>query len=260
MPIRKSHSRPMLRLRFVWTMAACGALAVGLSMQPWAVAAQSIYSCIDSAGKRLTSDRPIRECHAREQRVLNSDGTVKTILPPNMTADERADYEARERKEAQQQAAQQEALRRDRNLMRRYPNEASHRKARESALDDVRKSLDRSERRLADLAAERKPLMDEAEFYKGRALPAKLRQQMDANDAAVDAQRSLMQNQEAELVRINALYDVELTRLKRLWAGAAPGSLGPLPTTAPPPQATQTSTPAPSSTVKVSPTSSSAPR
>ncbi len=260
MPALKMHPRPMPGWRFVWALATCGALAVVLTLKPQAALAQSIYSCVDSSGKRLTSDRPIRECHTREQRVLNSDGTVKAILPPTMTSEERADYEARERKEAQLQAAQQEALRRDRNLMRRYPNEASHRKAREAALDDVRKSLDRSERRLADLAGERKPLADEAEFYKGKALPAKLRQQMDANDAAVDAQRSLVQNQEAELVRINALYDVELTRLKRLWAGAAPGSLGPLPAPTSAPQAAQTSAPAPSATVKVSPTSSSAPR
>ena len=255
MPTLKIHARPMFSPRLALAVLTYGALAVVFTLKPSAVLAQSIYSCVDSSGKRLTSDRPIRECHTREQRVLNSDGTVKTILPPAMTADERADYEARERKESQQQAAQQEALRRDRNLMRRYPNEASHRNAREAALDDVRKALDRSERRLSDLAGERKPLMDEAEFYKGKPMPAKLRQQMDANDAAVEAQRSLVQNQEAELVRINALYDVELTRLKRLWAGAAPGTLGPLPTPTSTPQAAQTG-----ATVKVSPTSSSTPR
>ena len=38
-----------------------------------------------------------------------------------------------------------------------------------------------------------------------------------------------MQNQHAEEVRINNLYDVELERLKRLWAGAPPGSMGVLP-------------------------------
>ena len=250
----------MLNVRLLLAVVTCGVLVLGLTPKPQGALAQSIYSCVDSSGKRLTSDRPIRECHTREQRVLNSDGTVKTILPPAMTSEERADYEARERKEAQLQAAQQEALRRDRNLMRRYPNEAGHRKAREAALDDLRKSLDLSEQRLADLASERKPLMDEAEFYKGRALPAKLRQQMDANDAAVEAQRSLVLNQESELVRINALYDVELTRLKRLWAGAAPGSLGPLSTPTPAPQATEATAPAPSATVKFSPTSSSTPR
>jgi hypothetical protein len=239
-------------------MVLAAVLAAVLVTPATPAQAQGIYSCVDGSGKRITSDRPIRECHTREQRVLNADGTVRTILPPTLSAEERAEQEARERQEAQKQAAQQEALRRDRNLMRRFPNEASHHKARESALDDVRKSLDRSERRLTDLAAERKPLMDEAEFYKGKPLPAKLRQQMDANDAAVDAQRALMLNQEAELVRINAIYDVELTRLKRLWAGALPGSLGPLPA----PQAAATSATGSAAKVApaVTPTSSSTPR
>ena len=38
-----------------------------------------------------------------------------------------------------------------------------------------------------------------------------------------------MQNQQTEIVRINALYDAELARLKKLWGGAPAGSLGPLP-------------------------------
>jgi hypothetical protein len=190
--------------------------------------AQTIYSCVDASGKRLTSDRPIPECHTRDQRVHNADGSVRTVLPPALSPDERAELEARERQATAERMAQQEALRRDRSLLRRYPSEPPHKKAREAALDDVRKSVARSEQRLADLSVERKPLMDEAEFYKGKSLPAKLRQQMDANDAAVDAQRTLVQNTQEEIFRINALYDVELTRLKRLWAGAVPGSLGPI--------------------------------
>jgi hypothetical protein len=86
-----------------------------------------------------------------------------------------------------------------------------------------------SELRLRDLSIERKPLLDEAEFYKGRPLPPKLRNAMDANDAAMDAQRSAAGNQEAEISRINRLYDAELDRLRALWAGAPAGSLGPLP-------------------------------
>ncbi len=53
--------------------------------------------------------------------------------------------------------------------------------------------------------------------------------QLDANEASLDAQRSLIQNQQAEVVRINGLYDAELARLKKLWAGAPAGSLGPPP-------------------------------
>jgi hypothetical protein len=37
-----------------------------------------------------------------------------------------------------------------------------------------------------------------------------------------------MLSQEAELDRVNRFYDSELARLKQLWAGALPGSMGPL--------------------------------
>lgn len=187
-----------------------------------------IYSCIDAQGRRLTSDRPIPDCSSREQRVLNRDGSVQRVVPPTLTADERAEREAAERRADVARAAQADAVRRDRNLVARFPNEAAHRKSREAALDTVRLAMKATELRVRELAAERKPLLDEAEFYKGRPMPGRLKQQFDANDAGVDAQRQSAATQEAELVRINKLYDLELERLRQLWTGARPGSLPPL--------------------------------
>lgn len=192
-------------------------------------AGPGIYTCVDDKGNKLTSDRPIPACIAREQRVLNRDGSLRRIVPPTLSADERAEQEAIERRAAMARAAQADAVRRDRNLMARFPNEAAHRKAREAALDTVRVAIKATEQRQAELSAARKPLEDEAEFYKGRPLPLRLKQAIDANDAAVDAQRSAAQNQEAEMVRINRLYDNELAHLRQLWGGAQPGSIGPVP-------------------------------
>jgi hypothetical protein len=192
-----------------------------------------IYTCTDDHGRKLTSDRPIPDCNAREQRILNKDGSLKTVQPPTLTGDERAEAEARERKAVEARAMQADAARRDRNLMTRYRTEEAHNAARAAALDTVRMAMKTTEARLVDLARERKPLEDEAEFYKGKPLPARLKTQIDANDAAVDAQRGAAQTQEAELDRVNRLYDAELARLRRLWAGALPGSLGPLPPFAP---------------------------
>jgi hypothetical protein len=212
------------------------ALAVGV-MAPALTQAQStprsggtgaIYSCTDDRGRKLTSDRPIAECAAKEQRVLNSDGSLRTIHPPTLTAEERAAKEVAERRAAEARAALADAARRDRNLMSRYRSEAAHGKAREAALDALRAAMRGTELRLQTLADERKPLLDEAEFYKGRALPPKLKQQLDANDAASEAQRAAAGTQQAELERVNRLYDAELDRLRRLWAGAVPGSMGPL--------------------------------
>jgi hypothetical protein len=198
-----------------------------------------IYTCIDDKGRRLTSDRPIADCVHKEQQLLNRDGSLRQVVPPTLTSDERADKEAREKKAAEERVTQQDAIRRDRNLLMRFPNEAAHQKAREAAADPVRLAIKATEARLRDLNAERKPLLEEAEFYVGKPLPTKLKLQIDANDAALDAQRTSAANQSVELDRINALYDAELERLKKLWAGAMPGSLGPLPTTPPAPRSAQ---------------------
>jgi hypothetical protein len=206
------------------------AAATGAAAQQAAPAGASgvIYSCIDDNGRRITADRPITDCNAKAQRILNRDGSLKAVHPPTLTADERAALEAEERKRAEARAAQADAARRDRNLLARYPNEAPHRKAREAALDSVRLATRVTEQRLRDLAAERKPLEAEAEFYAGKPLPPKLRAQFDANEAATEAQNDARLQQQAELDRINRLYDAELARLKLLWAGAVPGSLGPI--------------------------------
>lgn len=187
-------------------------------------ASPSIYTCVDANGKRRTADRPIFECNAVEQRILNADGSVKRVVQPRQTLDERNESETRDRAVALARANRQDAIRRDRNLLVRYPDEAAHRKARGAALDDLRKSLAQSDLRLKTLAAERKPLIDESEFYVGRQLPIKLRLAIDSNDALVQAQNSLVQNLRIEAMRINTLFDTEHDRLVRLWAGAAPGS------------------------------------
>ena len=190
--------------------------------------AQDIYTCIDPQGRRLTSDRPIVDCTGREQRVLNRDGSLQRVIPPTLTADERTQREATERRADQARAAQADAVRRDRNLIARFPDEAAHRRAREAALDTVRLAIKGTELRMRELATERKPLREEAEFYQGRQLPVRLKQLIDANDAGMAALRQATINQELELVRINRLYDQELDRLRHLWSGAPPGSLPPV--------------------------------
>ena len=228
---RHEHSVAAPDTRRVAVVAAWVLLAVALAWWQAPARAQQaaggggIYTCIDDKGKQRTADRPIAECSDREQRILNKDGSVKRILPPTLTSEERADREAQERKAAEEKAAYNDAVRRDRNLKSRFPNEAAHNKARESALEAVRVAMRASQQRIKELETERKPLKEESEFYRGRQLPARLRQQLEANETSVAAQRDLIQTQEAELVRINRIYDQELEHLRKLWKGAPPGSI-----------------------------------
>lgn len=201
---------------------------------PWAAAQASsagIYTCIDAKGRRLTSDRPIPECLDRAQDLRNKDGSVRAKVPPSLTAEERAAQEEAARAELARDAARKDALRHDRNLLTRYPDEAAHDKAREAALEPLQQALKGVEKRLAALETEQKALGDEAEFYKGKDLPRKLKVRFDDNKTSLEAQRSSAANHQSEIGRINARYDEELARLRKLWNGAAPGSLGPAPST-----------------------------
>ena len=79
-----------------WRTLACG---VGVLGAAWAASAQAqgIYSCIDAKGRRITSDRPIVECLDREQELRGKTGTVREVLPPSYTREERARLEEKAR-------------------------------------------------------------------------------------------------------------------------------------------------------------------
>lgn len=189
----------------------------------------AIYVCVDDHGQVITRDRYIAECRHKEQRVLNRDGSLRRVLPPTLTAEERAQLDAAERAAREAQAAQQDTIKYDRLLKTRYPNEAAHKRAREAALVASRAAIESAETRLRELAVERKRLADEADFYRGRLVPARLKQQIDGNEGQAEAQRNSIKNVQDEQERINKRFDVELERLRRLWKGAQAGSLGPPP-------------------------------
>ena len=192
------------------TGALAAAVICGLTSPPAARAVEPtprIYQCVLPDGRRVTSDKPIVECMnaGKSQRELNLDGSEKGIVEAPLTEDEKAERDLIRRQREAERTAYDIEVRRDRDMVKRFPSEAAHGKAREKSLDDVASAVRISEARIKLLLLDRKPLLDEAEFYIGKPLPTKLKLAIDANDAALEAQRSLVQNQQTEVIRINAL-------------------------------------------------------
>ena len=179
-----------------------------------------IYTCIDSKGRKLTADRPIAECNDREQKVLNPSGTVKAKVGPSLTAQERADQEAKDKRDAEERERTQEEKRRDRALLIRYPNKGVHDQERSEALAQINVVIKAASTRLEELARQRKALDDEMEFYKKdpSKAPAYLRRQVEESNQSQSVQKKFIAEQEAEVRRVNLRFDDELTRLKPLWA------------------------------------------
>jgi hypothetical protein len=184
-----------------------------------AMAWGQIYTCIDAKGRKLTSDRPIAECADRDQKELNSSGTVKRTVKPVMTADEQRAADEKERQETEERLRQNEEKRKDRALLTRYPNRASHDKERNEALAQVDEVMKAATKRIGELALQRKAIDTELEFYKKNPtkIPFSLKRQIEDNDASVAVQKRFIVDQEAEKKRTNMRFDDELVRLKTLW-------------------------------------------
>lgn len=187
---------------------------------------QSIYTCVDARGRRITADRPIVECLDRDQTEMTKSGTVKRVLQPSMTADEREVYEEKIRQELMEQNRRAEERRRNRALLARYPNKAIHDKDRAEALQSLDSATESAKARLVTLQIDKKKFDDEMEFYRKDTskAPYRLRQQVTDNQVSIEAQHRFLEGQTSEAARINARFDEELAILKDLWLARAMSS------------------------------------
>lgn len=215
--------------RFIRALCLAGA-CLGSVTAPLPARAQngmgepgSIYTCVDAQGRTLTSDRLIAACSDREQRELSPSGATRRIIEPAWTAEELAAREAR-RREAQEVAQRlREERRRDRALLARYPNLATHERERKEALKQVDAVLDAASQRIGELAKTRRQLDSEMEFYARdpSKAPASLQRQRADNDHAAAVQRRFVEEQQAEKRRVDARFDEQLERLRKLWGPQA---------------------------------------
>ena len=184
-----------------------------------ACAQGGIYTCTDAKGRRLTSDRPIMDCIDREQTQLSPGGKVVRKIGPSLTAEERVIEEEKQRKVLEEKARLDDEKRRDRALLSRFPDRASHDKERAIALAVVANVVEAAERRVSELQWQRKKLERELEFFKGdvKLAPVNVKRQLEENEQQLAGQKRFIANQEEEKKRINARFDEELTRLRPQW-------------------------------------------
>lgn len=211
-------SRHIAAVALASAFAALGAPAVHAQGN-----AQSIYTCIDSKGRRITSDRPIVDCLDREQQRLGKTGTVREVIPPSYTREEREKLEAQRRAEAEKEARIQEEKRRDRALLVRYPNQAVHDKERQEALSQIDEVISAVNKREVALVAQRKDIDTEFEFYSSdpNKAPMWLKRKREDNEKQMEVQKRFLADQMQEKQRVNARFDEELVKLKQLWAEQA---------------------------------------
>ncbi len=205
-------------------VALGGSLGAGVWAQTPQQSVGGVYTCVDAKGRKLTADRPIPECTDREQKILNPSGTVKAKVGPTLTAQERADHEAREKREIEERNRTVDEKRRDRALLIRYPSKAIHDQERQEALMQIGVVIQAAQRRLDELGKQRIAIDEEMEFYKKdpAKAPAYVRRQQEENINSQQVQRRFIAEQESEIKRVNSRFDDELVRLRQLWTTMTP--------------------------------------
>jgi len=152
---------------------------------------------------------------------MNRDGSLKRIIPPPLTAEQRKAEQDEQRRRAecsQQNEAQKQG---DEVLVKRYPMEDDLIAARDRAFANEKARIEQENQRLKQLKQTRARLEDEKASYKGRAMPDAMKAAFEANDSATAATEHQIEVIHSGLGRMAAKFDADLERYRELVKGTA---------------------------------------
>jgi hypothetical protein len=188
-----------------------------------APAVAQLYVCTTSSGRTITADRPPPECFDRPIRELRSDGSIRRVIEPPLTPEQKAQRAAEEKRRREQEEAMRAQLRRDRALLETYASADEIEQARDRALASRQVLIERSLKRIESYQRERVRLDNEAEFYANREMPDKLKRSYQSNAALTRAEEKIIADTRGDMQRINERFDEERKRFLQLIAeGATP--------------------------------------
>jgi hypothetical protein len=181
-----------------------------------ALAWAQLYVCKTPSGHTLTGDIPPSECKDSVIRQLNRDGSVRSVIEPPLTPEQKAQRDLEERRRHEREMAAQDQLRKDRALLETYASEDEIEATRDRTLAIRQSLIDRANQSLREYQSDRKHLDEEAEFYLRRPMPEKLKRAIEDNISLQQQQLHAIDDIRAEMQRINERYDAELRRYREL--------------------------------------------
>lgn len=183
------------------------AVCLGGPLQSEAAGPGRFYCCIDGSGKQVCGDILPAACYGRAYRELGANGqTIRQVEAP-LTAEQRAQRAADEERRKEEEARQKEQQRKDQALLNTYGNVEDIEAMRKRALEEVNKSIQNAEVRIAEIRKLRKKFENEAEFYKKKTPPADVQKGLRDADFEIKAQESIIEAKRKEVGIIQSKYD-----------------------------------------------------
>ena len=196
-------------------------------------AQNNIYQCKSDSGKIISTDKPGGDCYGKETRVVAPDGRTVRVIAAPMTQEQKNAKATEDLRLRDEDKRKREQRRVDLALLDTYRDMNDLEAKRIRALEQVKSDVAGSESRIKALGKINAELMQEAEFYKKKVMPADLRRKLDDNEAGIKGERSTLASKEQEVMQVNARFDSDKKRLLELTDASKPANAPAAPTAQP---------------------------
>ncbi len=162
----------------------------------------AVHPCVGAEGERIVKGRP---CTVMNTPVPAPASAPCTLAPSEL----------------------RQAIRQEEQFLKRYPDDATHRRAQVADLQAVVTQLRGAEPRLNELRVERRRIDEEIRFVPpGQPLAAKLRARLDANEGRFAALADIHRQLQRDIAGIQSRYHCDRETFGKMWGGAPPGTSG----------------------------------
>lgn len=176
----------------------------------------SIYTCVNSNGSTITSDRPIPECSKRPMRELRADGALKRQIAAPLTRAQREERANKRTRDRAQELTERQERTRDRALLQAFPTMTILNQSRERQIGEIQEQIDATYNRMVTLHKKLQGAQAEARAYPPGLAPAMVKQKVAQIAGAILTEDSLVKSRLADQEQIRQRYASDASRLRVL--------------------------------------------
>ena len=179
------------------------------------------FRCVGADGKTHIGDPVPPECIGRPTYRITAGGIEKLIDTGTLTPEQQAKKDVEKKSKDEEEKRRLECQRRDKALMTTYTKPEDIDVARDRALQQATDAISGTRQHIADTQALQIKLRKDADAYKGKKMPAELKQQIDDADHDMNNNQQLIVTQRKELDGIRERYAAEKKRYLEITNGTA---------------------------------------
>lgn len=196
-------------------VAAAVSIALPLAVHAQKKDEQYTYRCTGTDGKKYYGQAIPQACLGQPLELLNKQGLVVKRIDPEGDEKARIAKEQEAEKKRELDAAQKDAMRRNRALLATYTSEKDIEDARARALRENQKQVDEIQGRMDEIKRRHARYEKDLALYKdgGKGTPpARLKEEITNAQIDLKAQESLLEAKKKEVEGINARYNEDKRR------------------------------------------------